>query len=372
MVVKVVPGDTTVVEIFEVATGVSGLLVVGGVGCVNLLEVVTVGGLLLGFVVCGRLVGPGICGVVTELVLGGVSLEGTWVLIKTVLMGTVIVPEELGASLIMLVGSDSGVMEVETSACVGNTVLILVELGKVTISVEEGRTENGVVGEEVTSVLGSISIHGGVGEVGTIIMVTVSGQGVEEGREIKEKGVVSVRAVLSEEMVGEMLVVAKEERGEVVTEELMFSVLGTCGEVGPALVVVGSMELLVGEEKGEDKMTVGVEEIKVPKDVMSALVEVLPLVKSSVLDSLEVVREVTSVGVETELLRVDKSPLVIETYVVDVRVLECGDGVKVGREEREESVLTGERVLCTGEEEDPLSEVKIPEGDIDNEVSDVT
>lgn len=70
-------------------------------------------------------------------------------LVKTVLMGTV-VPEEPGASVIMLVGSDSGVMEVGGSGCVGNTVLILVELGKVTISVEEGRTENGVVGEEVT------------------------------------------------------------------------------------------------------------------------------------------------------------------------------------------------------------------------------
>lgn len=76
MVVKVVPGDVRVVGVFVVATGVSGLLVVGGVGCVNLLEDVTVGGLLLGFVVGGRLVEPGIRGVVTELVLGGVSLEG--------------------------------------------------------------------------------------------------------------------------------------------------------------------------------------------------------------------------------------------------------------------------------------------------------
>lgn len=355
-----------------VATGVSGLLVVGGVGCVNLLEVVTVGGLLFGFVVGGRLVEPGICGVVTESELGGVSLEGIWVLIKSVLMGTVVGPEELGASVVMLVGSDSGVMEVEASGCVGNMVLILVELGRVTISVEEGRTENGVVGEEVTSVLGSISIHGRVGEVGTIVMVIVSGQGVEEGREIKEKGVISVRVVVSEEMVGEVLVVAKEDREEVVVEEPTCSVLEIGGEVGPVLVVVGSMELLVGEERGEDSLTVGVEEIKVPKDVIIALVEVLSLVKSSVLDSREVVSEVTTGGVETEVLRVDKSLCVIETCDVDMRVLGCGDRVKVGREEREESVLTGEKVLCTGEKEDPPSEVNIAEEDIGSEVSDVT
>lgn len=208
--------------------------------------------------------------------------------------------------------------------------------------------------------------------MGTIVMVIVSGQGVEEGREIKEKGVISVRVVVSEETVGEVLVVAKEEREEAVTEELIFSVLEICGEVGPALVVVGSKELLVGEERGEDSITVGVEEIKVPKDVITALVEVRPLVKPSVLDSLEGVNEVTTVGVETEVLKVDRSLLVIETCDVDMRVLKCGDGVKVGREDREESVLAGEKVLCTGDKEDPLSEVNIAEEDIDGEVPDVT
>lgn len=50
-------------------------------------------------------------------------------------------------------------------------------------------TENGVMGAEVTPVLGLMSTHRVEGELGTMVMVMVSGQGVVEGREIQEKGV---------------------------------------------------------------------------------------------------------------------------------------------------------------------------------------
>lgn len=50
-----------------VATDVSGVLGMVGVGCVNLLDVImAVGKLLLGFVVSGRLVKLDTCDVVTE------------------------------------------------------------------------------------------------------------------------------------------------------------------------------------------------------------------------------------------------------------------------------------------------------------------
>lgn len=56
-----------------------------GVGQVNLIEVnITVGTLLLIFVVSGRLVNPGICGMVTELVPIRFPLVGLRVLVKTV------------------------------------------------------------------------------------------------------------------------------------------------------------------------------------------------------------------------------------------------------------------------------------------------
>lgn len=74
-----------------------------GVEQVNLIEVnITVGKLLLGFVV--RLVNPGICGIVTELVPIQFPLVGLRVLVKTVRVGTVPVLTELGASVMLLVG----------------------------------------------------------------------------------------------------------------------------------------------------------------------------------------------------------------------------------------------------------------------------
>lgn len=65
--VEVVLGDVKVVGVRVVAIDVSDVLMVVGVGCVNLLEVImAVGKLLLGFVVSGKGVKLDICDVVTE------------------------------------------------------------------------------------------------------------------------------------------------------------------------------------------------------------------------------------------------------------------------------------------------------------------
>lgn len=136
--------------------------------------------------------------------------------------------------------------EVEVSVCVGNTVVTLVELeGVVAISVVEVKTDNGMVGVEVTSLLGSISIHGVVGEVGTIVTGIDSGHGVVEERIIM--GVVLVEKVIRVEVVGEVRIVS-DEKG--------------CGEVGNRVVVVVNMELLE-EENEEDIDIVAVEKIMV-------------------------------------------------------------------------------------------------------------
>lgn len=179
----VVLRDVRVVGVWVVATGVSEVLVVDGEECADLLEVLRmVERLLLGFVVSGTVETPGRCGGITEMVLNQVSLVGISVLVKTVFVGTVPVPVELEAFVVML-DSLSGVME-EVSIYVARVVCILMELGQVTISVVKGSTANGVVGGEVASVLESISTHGSVGEAGTMVIVIVSGQGVVEGREI--------------------------------------------------------------------------------------------------------------------------------------------------------------------------------------------
>lgn len=126
--VKVVLGDVRVERVLVVAAGVPGALVMCEVGRVSLLEVImVVEKLLLGFMVTGRLVEPGTCGVVTKLVLIQVLLVGLCVLVKSVLMGMVPVLIELGAS-VMSVGSVSKT-EVEVSVFAGNTVVLVVELG---------------------------------------------------------------------------------------------------------------------------------------------------------------------------------------------------------------------------------------------------
>lgn len=209
-----------------VATGVSEVPIVVEVGLVNLLEVIVeVGKLLLGFMVGGMLVKPGTGWVVTEWVLFHDPLLGLSVLVNTVFMETVPVLSEVPASVMMLVGSVS-TTEVEVSICVGNTVVILVELGRVVaISVVEVNTDIGVMGVEVTLLFGSISIHGVVGEVGTIVMDMDSGHRVVGKTLIV--GVVSVEKVVREDVIGEVLVVSYETGIEkaVAEEEPGFSVL---------------------------------------------------------------------------------------------------------------------------------------------------
>lgn len=108
-------------------------------------------------------------------------------------------------------------------------------------SVVEVNTDNGMVGIEVTLSLGSISMHGVVGEVGTIVTDINSGQGVVE--EIVKVVVVLVEEVIGEGMDGEVLVVKDEEVGKAVTEEEpLFPILKECEEIGERLVVVMSTE----------------------------------------------------------------------------------------------------------------------------------
>lgn len=166
-----------------VATDVSGVFVVDKIGYITLLEVVVVGKLLLGFRVEETLMEPGIVGVVIEVALNRLSLVDIEVLLKTVSVTTVLVSVELGASVTVSEGSVSGVME-EVSKCVGRNVLSLTEPEEVTMLVVEGMTENGVMGADVAPVLGLMSTHGVRGELGTMVTVMVSGQGVVEGREI--------------------------------------------------------------------------------------------------------------------------------------------------------------------------------------------
>lgn len=278
------------------AAGVSDVLVMVEVGLVNLLEVVEAGKLLLGFGVSGKLVILDTSWVLTEWVLVHVSLLGLCVLVKTVLMGTVPVLTEVGASVMMLVGSVSRT-EVEVSACVGNTVVILVGLGGVVaITVVEVKTVSGMVGVDGTVLLGSISIHGVVGEVGTIVTDIDSGHGVVE--ETVTMGVVSVEEVIREDVIGEVLVVLDEtEVGKVVTEEEPgLSVL-------EELMEVGSIELTPVEEEEDDIDTVDIEEeMIVLKEVVIALVDVPTTGNEDVGETLEVLYGVVRIDVVAMLV----------------------------------------------------------------------
>lgn len=108
-------------------------------------------------------------------------------------------------------------------------------------SVVEVNTDNGMVGIEVTLPLESMSMHGVVGEVDTIVTDINSGQGVVE--EIVKVVVVLVEEVIGEGMDGEVLVVKDEQVGKAVTEEeTLFPVLMECEVVGERLVVIMSTE----------------------------------------------------------------------------------------------------------------------------------
>lgn len=278
------------------AADVSDVLVMVEVGLVNLLEVVEAGKLLLGFGVSGKLVILDTSWVLTEWVLVHVSLLGLCVLVKTVLMGTVPVLTEVGASVMMLVGSVSRT-EVEVSACVGNTVVILVGPGGVVaITVVEVKTVSGMVGVDGTVLLGSISIHGVVGEVGTIVTDIDSGHGVVE--ETVTMGVVSVEEVIREDVIGEVLVVLDETKvGKVVTEEEPgLSVL-------EELMEVGSIELTPVEEEEDDIDTMDIEEeMIVLKEVVIALVDVPSTGNEDVGETLEVLYGVVRIDVVAMLV----------------------------------------------------------------------
>lgn len=101
-----------------------------------------------------------------EVAVNPSSLVDTGELLKTVSVTIVLVSVELGTSVTVSGGWVSGVMD------------------EVTMLVVEGMTENGVMGADVAPVLGLISTHGVRGELGTMVTVMVSGQGVVEGREI--------------------------------------------------------------------------------------------------------------------------------------------------------------------------------------------
>lgn len=108
-------------------------------------------------------------------------------------------------------------------------------------SVVEVNTDDEIVGIEVTLPLGSISMHGVVGEVGTIVTDINSGQGVVE--EIVKVVVILVEEVIVEDMDGEVLVVKGEEVGKAGTEEEpLFPGLKEGEDLGERLVVVMSTE----------------------------------------------------------------------------------------------------------------------------------
>ena len=108
-------------------------------------------------------------------------------------------------------------MEVELSGFTGNRVVMVVELGEVTISVVEVKTDNGTVGIEVTSAFGPTSIHGVVGEADTIVTDMDSGHRVVEDR--VSMVVVWVEDVIMEVMVEEVFVVSVDEKVEKAVRE---------------------------------------------------------------------------------------------------------------------------------------------------------
>ena len=172
--------------------------------------------LLLRFTMRGEVMRPGTGRVFTKLELIQVPLLGLSLLGKTVLMGILPVLIELGAAVLLegLVSSLGG----EVPSLSGNRVVILVELGEVTISVVEVKTDNGTVGIEVTSAFGPTSTHGVVGEADTIVTDMDSGHGVVENR--VSMVVIWVGDVIMEVMVEEVFVVSVDEKvGKAVREE---------------------------------------------------------------------------------------------------------------------------------------------------------
>jgi len=130
--------------------------------------------------------------------------------------------------------------------------------------------------------------------------------------------------VVSGEVVGEVLVV--EEGGkDVTTEETVASVLELREKGEGGLVVVVSTGLIAGRDGEADIITEGVEEIRVAKAVSTAFVEELPQGRECVLGSPDEVSVVSDVGVDTRVLRVDGTVLVLGTWDADKLGLKFGD-----------------------------------------------
>lgn len=172
--------------------------------------------LLRRFTMRGEVMRSGTGRVFTKLELIQVPLLGLSLLGKTMLMGILPMLIELGAAVLLegLVSSMGG----EVPSLSGNRVVILVELGEVTISVVEVKTDNGTVGIEVTSAFGLTSTHGVVGEADTIVTDMDSGHGVVEDR--VSMVVIWVGDVIREVTVEEVFVVSIDEKvGKAVREE---------------------------------------------------------------------------------------------------------------------------------------------------------
>lgn len=118
--------------------------------------------------------------------------------------------------------------------------------------------------------------------------------------------------MVSGEVVGDVLVV--EEGGkDVTTEETVASVLELREKGEGGLLVVLSTGLVAGRDGEADIITVGVEEIRVAKEVTTAFVEELSQGREPVLGSPDEVSVVSEVGVDTGVLRVDGTVLVLGT-----------------------------------------------------------
>lgn len=96
------------------------------------------------------------------------------------------------------------------------------------LSVVEVKTDNGMVGVEVTSGFGPTSIHGVVGEADTIVTDIDSGHWVVEERVNMVVVWVRRRLPFWGEVVREVLAVSDEEKvGKAVTEDPLMSLLYT-------------------------------------------------------------------------------------------------------------------------------------------------
>ena len=270
---------------------------------VNLLEGITaIRKLLLGLVVSRRLVKPGVRGVVTELVLIEVPLGGLCMLVETVLTGTIPVLIELGASLMTLVGPGSRT-DVEVSICVGKTLIILLDSGRVNFSVGEGRTDNETVGVKVTSLLGSLSTRGEVEEAGTVVSDMCCGYVVVE--EVKMVGLmaVSLRLGVKGDVDVEKLVVADTDGFEKAErkEDLGISEREKCADGGRRPLVRNAVTLLE-DTVGGGNIVDAEESITVLGDVVMAFLCILKLEEDSVGDMQEDISDVDDTGVFNKYL----------------------------------------------------------------------